>query len=290
METFDPAKRRFSASQLGTWNRCQLQWFFRYVEGIKSPPAVAMIVGTGCHAGIEANLTAKMAGQSMAFEEVGELSRDAVRREWGKEAPSDGADPNALADATDQAAGLAIVHARDAAPEIVPIALEQKLEVDFPDYDFGILGYIDVLEDGRIRDTKSAGKKPSAGAADSGDHANQLTLYSLATGIPDVVLDYLVKNKTPTYERRQGTPRHAGDYVQLLDRFQRMYDGIESGVFAPAEPGHWVCSPKFCGYWDRCEFGARGRNKDQLIPAVRLLNRPEVLGGSPAVDDLDGIF
>ena len=38
-----------SASRLSTWQRCRLQFFFRYVEGIKKQPTPALHFGTSVH-------------------------------------------------------------------------------------------------------------------------------------------------------------------------------------------------------------------------------------------------
>ncbi len=38
-----------SASRLGTWQRCRLQFFFRYVEGIKKPATPALHIGSTVH-------------------------------------------------------------------------------------------------------------------------------------------------------------------------------------------------------------------------------------------------
>ncbi len=40
----------FSFSSMETWERCQLQWYFRYLEHIKSRPVIAMTFGSSGHA------------------------------------------------------------------------------------------------------------------------------------------------------------------------------------------------------------------------------------------------
>mgnify|MGYP001564712607 FL=1 len=44
-------------------------------------------------------------------------------------------------------------------------------------------------------------------------------------------------------------------------------------MFKPASTGAWECSKRFCGYWERCEFGSKKRVSVGLIDPARLTTR-----------------
>lgn len=268
--------RLFSPSQLGTWNTCNLRWFFRYVENIKSPPGVAAIIGKGTHASIEGNLKAKMAGTKMPLEQARELARDATVKFWCDEPPMQEGDeePIEVGEACDKSVVCATVHYNDLAPAIVPVEIEHEVKLEqVPGYDFGIRGFIDVLEATRIRDTKTKGKKPPATIADRGDNADHLTTYAFLTGILDAQLDVIVNTSRPYSFVAKGQTRTKQDIDLVLQRYQLMAQSIEAGIFHPAQGDSWACSKKWCGYWERCEYGERGK----VVPVANLTKKTSLL-------------
>ena len=79
-------KPHFSPSQIGMFIRCGVQWEFRYGQGLKIPPAVAMILGGSTDVGVSANLTSKKdTGDLLPLEKVQDITRDAVNEKWGYE-------------------------------------------------------------------------------------------------------------------------------------------------------------------------------------------------------------
>ena len=76
---------------------------------------------------------------------------------------------------------------------------------------------------------------------------------------PDAVwFDSLVKTKTPKAVSMSST-RTDDDFKSLLLRMERACMAIQSGIFIPADPSDWICSPRWCGYYDGCPFGRRKR-------------------------------
>lgn len=139
-----------------------------------------------------------------------------------------------------------------------------------------LCGEMDIREtDGErviIRDSKTSTKSPNKGAADDSD---QLSCYALAetvleSKLPDqVVLDYLVQ--TPKRKDLKYVPlvskRDEKDNQVFLNGFVAVQHAIKTGVFLPANPDWWGCSPKYCPYWDRCEYAHRPKLV-QLIGGV----------------------
>ena len=49
-----------SPSKINTFERCQLQYKFRYLDNLRKPPGVAAAIGTATHKAVEVNLRAKL--------------------------------------------------------------------------------------------------------------------------------------------------------------------------------------------------------------------------------------
>jgi RecB family exonuclease len=159
----------------------------------------------------------------------------------------------------DFAVACATLHHEQVAPALEPVAVERKFHVELPG-PFDLAGTIDVQEQARLRDTKTTAKSPSEDAADK---SLQLTVYHYAlsregTAVESVHLDYLVRGaktrKVVPLKSTRGTVDHER-LLRLVDLAGRQ---IQSGIFLPCDPSAWCCSPRWCGYWDRCPFGARG--------------------------------
>lgn len=273
-------KPYLSNSQLNMLSRCGMQYFFRYVEGIKSPPGVQLILGKGVHSSVETNLRAKMAGESLALEAVTQAAAEATRAEWAKEEPllteedREAGAANVLGRTVDTAVALAGLHARQVAPSISPVAIEAGFTIELPGFPFDLVGYKDVEEATRVRDTKTTGKAPKEGSA---DESTQLTLYhmeSAARGVSvDVQLDYLVAGTRPRYVP-QASQRTTDDHIRLLRRIEVYAAQIESGVFPPTDPGNWCCSAKWCGYYEKhCPWGAKKAVTVGLIDPSKLTSK-----------------
>jgi len=263
-------KPTVSSSKMDTMMRCQMQYYFRYIEGLLKPPGVALILGTATHTSIEANLVAKMDGTPITREEAIDIAADALRNEWLGQAPKLDDFEKSLGKrvvqgrAIDMAGALAALHHGDVAPKITPISIERAFVLELDGYPLDIRGRIDIEEERTIGDTKTKGGK---GPGEEDAHQSlQLTTYALAKRtfdggrMPDgLYLDFLVKTKVP-YETRLETTRCEADFDSLLEQVVRHAAVLESGSFYPTHPSNWICSQRFCGYWqDDCPFGRRRR-------------------------------
>lgn len=270
-------KPHLSISQIGMLQRCGKQYEFRYLEGIKSPPGVALVIGKGTHGAVEQDLGNFIEwGELLPDEAIADFAAESTRKEWQKEPPTlqDG-DPDE-GGAVDTAVALAQVHHREVAPRIEPVAVERGFRLELPDFSHDLVGYIDIEEPHRIRDTKTSGKTPPADAADVSD---QLTLYHLdatvrGKEIKAVALDYLVKTKVAKAVTLE-SPRGPQDHARLLRKVEAAAAVIKAGNFMPAPADFWGCSPKWCGYWDRCDYGAKKKVSVGLIDVSRLISRLE---------------
>lgn len=254
--------RHLSASQYSMWEGCAEQWRRRYLLGERIPPGIAALTGTGVHASTELNFEQKVTThEDMPLSDLKDAARDAYWHEAEKQGvfvPRDEL-PGAkgqIADGLDEAVRLVDPLREQFLPQIQPYLYEQRMilkEDDLPD----IVCYPDVLStDWRLSDLKTTKRKWPDGKVQA---SHQPTLYREAvfreTGhYPRfITIDQIVKTKVPKYEFAVAD-RCDEDYQTLLRRFRLMVASCETGLFAPAEPSHWRCSPRFCGYYYTCKF------------------------------------
>lgn len=259
-----------SISQIEMLGRCEMQWYFRYGLGMKSPPGVAALIGKATHKAIEHNLKAKMAGWGpLGDDEIKTLAADAARTAWEKEPPATNPDDPDQGQAIDMAAALASLHGKTLAPKIDPIGVEVPFMVELPQLTHDLIGVVDIETTSHIRDTKTKGRAPQYQAA---RRSVQLAAYSLRSPGKSVALDYLVKVRNP-YALTVEAEVSDRERLVVLKRVEVATEVIKRGTFKPANPGDWCCSEKWCGYWNVCDYGAKDKVSVGLIDPARLVSR-----------------
>lgn len=253
-----------SASQLGMYMRCPMQWEWRYQKGIKTRPGVSLVVGSGTHTGIEYNLKHFLEkGVQAKYSDVQDVTAQDVRDRCDNEDVEFQIDES-RGDAVDSAVALSSLHYTDVAPSLYSglTHVERSFSLELGGFPYSLDGFIDVQCGNKIRDTKTAGK---AKRQDEADKSVQLTLYGLAAltidkELDDVELyfDVLVKTKVPKAQILM-TRRDEEDYRRLIRLCEIVAHSIENQVFMPAQPDSWVCSERFCGYWKLCDFGSKNK-------------------------------
>lgn len=290
-------KPELHQSFLETFARCGMQGYY-ILQGERNPPGVAAVVGSGTHASTRANLAHKRDhGEMLPEDAVATIAAETFEARWARESPL--VDPGedrktAKGQGKDLAVSLALTHRRLLAPKIHPTMLERKIVLELAGAPFDIGGTIDIVEDIqldpdfvlkgeeprllRIRDTKTTAKRYARGTA--AGHV-QLHVYSwmfeAAFGRrPDeLALDQLIKTKRlgPTADTDSAPPPK--DYGHVFRRMETVAKAIESGIFMPVDPSGpsgWVCTAKFCGFFQRCPYGARAR---ATIPVLALTTGEE---------------
>lgn len=243
-----------SPSQLAMFARCGQQYRYRYLEGLVRPPGVALLVGRAVDESVTANLEARiLGGEALAEQDAEAVAADAIAVAFSEEVDTGGiAKAQAAATSCDQATALALLHHRRVAPKLRPIGVQERVEYAVRP-GLALMGFIDVREVGRIRDTKTTTKAPPRGIA---ERSVQLTVYAAAAGVTEVALDYLIAKKVPEAESITAR-RGPEDLEPVLARAEALVIARETGSFAPADPESWWCSKSWCGYWDRCPYAVR---------------------------------
>lgn len=271
-------KRQIHVSGMTQHAACGVQFERRHIRGEKLPPAAAMVVGTAVDAAVTTNLQAKIdTGELLSVEQVSDIARDRLHREWSLSEIILG-EGDSLDQSVDKSTALAELHARRLAPTIEPTHVDRRVTLELPGYDFELTGAIDIQTDEKIRDTKTGRAAPQQSQADT---SLQLTMYDLFRQTADgettgrVGLDVLWQ--TPAKKQNNlrviDSRRTAADHQALLERAAVMNRSIEAGIFVPANPDDWRCSPDWCGYFHTCPYARKPVSV--AVPDLSKDSRPE---------------
>ncbi len=259
----EPTKKALSPTQLDMYARCGESYRRRYIMGEKIPPGIAALKGRSVHRGAEHNWKQKIESRvDLPAKDIIETTADSFEQEkkggfiLTKEEESVGLQKT-LGQVKDRAVILSGLFSKAVAPLYQPVMVEQTFKIEIPAAPFDISGRIDMLDDRNyVPDLKTSGKRKNQSEVDS---SIQLTTYSAgATSLtgkpaPGVGFDVLVDTKIPQLQRLSST-RTKPDFMALVNRVNAVTAGIQAGVFSPAVPGAWNCDPKWCGFWNSCQF------------------------------------
>jgi hypothetical protein len=254
-------------SMIGTFHRCPQQFERIYVNGERIPPGISARRGSGVHKGAELNHSYKLhVDDDLPLDVLQDAARDEFVRlvkDEGVFIPRDDvAQKNKLLnDGLNAAIKLTALYHAEVAPAIHPALVEERIEFD-AGLPLILSGAIDVFTvDGWLPDLKTADKSKNQNFADS---SVQLTFYAALihhrTGNWPTKLSYevLVNNVTAKLQSLE-TIRGASDFADLLPRLDVVCQQIFSGIFPPCEPGHWLCNPRWCGFYDSCRYSIKKR-------------------------------
>ena len=254
-------KGRLSISQIETYQRCPMQYYYRYIEERISPPGIALVYGKSVHSAIECT-----------HRHIAEYCRPAPEEEvkykflsafdagvkdcrlW----PDDD-----VAVSKDSGLDLVEKYNRTHAPYIWPLRTTVdntpwiEREVSTPVAGVPMMGVIDLIDasDARhdfvhfeICDIKTSKRRKTQADIDS---SLQLTYYSYATGINSVRYDVLVNTKDVHIDTLRST-RGQSDFIWLENTVYSVANAISLGVFPPCKSDSCTCSERWCGYWSLC--------------------------------------
>ncbi len=256
--------RHLSHTQLNMLFRCAYQYYLRYIHDppIKKPPGITAYIGRSVDMSVNKNLINKKDNNVLLpQEQIMDIARDSLNSEWEMEEPflnekeiKEGRE-KIRGQCVDTSIALARLHHNKLAPMIQPKQIQREWRIEITGFPYELKGYIDIMEENSIRDTKTA-KIRKTGAADK---SLQLTMYALAGKILDkkdydLYFDYLVANKTPVTDI-QPTKRTQKDFETFFRRLEIAAKFLEKGVFPPANRDEaWWCDERYCGYYQECPY------------------------------------
>jgi len=252
-----------SPSAVATFSKCGEQYRRRYIEGEKIPPGVPAHVGTGVHGAAEVNHKKKA---KTAQDEPPDVIKDAAAEKYKKSLQNgvyltpeeQGQKKKLLSEGQDMAVALAGLYRESLAPQIQPLYVEKFVNIEVDELPVPILGVLDVATNDWLPDIKATKKSWNQNQVDG---SPQLAVYrrgrmELDGVVPTVSMEVLVNNKTPKHQHLVADVDDS-DFDAFVKRAGQMLQMVRAGMFPPADPAHWICDPRFCGYWWTCDFISR---------------------------------
>lgn len=250
-----------SVSSINLFTRCPTKWRRRYIDNeYEGPVSPAMVLGGAVGAAeghayqhqIDDGERPDTAHVTDVFSDEFDYRTESEEIDWHGDSPGEAKD-----------AGIAAVKAYDLliAPEVTPVAVERRFQLQLEGVEWGVSGYFDVEDaSGLVRDLKVKGRKMSTQDADADLQPTVYLLARRAEGQPasGFVFDTMVRVKTPYAEvvPTARTERQLDTFTRRLYSIAAEIDWrVTSGNWDGAAPGGWWCSQKMCGYFDRCEYG-----------------------------------
>lgn len=248
-----------SVSQINMYQRCPKQYEYRYIDGIKSPPTIALKEGSTHHDVMEAVGVEFMKKRIVPVKTRIEMfcdlfsthKKDIDKKEWAMSgcSPSDVLNRGALLIEDYYA------FERDNLKHIRPASQpEEKFEILIGGVP--VLGFIDTTTLGLgVIDYKVVSKCKSQSET---DHDLQLTIYSAVKKNPLVGFMCFVKSKTPKVQLVQSR-RSQKDFRYSKLLVSSVADAIKKGAFPLCSPtGNYLCNERWCGYWKMCRGKGTG--------------------------------
>lgn len=253
-----------SPSAASTFTSCGAKYFFSRVLRLPDPPTGALVMGSAVHAAIGENFLQKIEtrrdlpaeGVRAIYLEAWDRLAAGTRARHGHTAlPAEFREDEIPEEMKAQGLALTLKYLEEACPSIDPAAVE--LPVAGRIGGVAVRGYIDLLEtNGRVRDLKTAARKPSAIAAASRFQvATYAQLCERASG--ELAVDVLVKTKAPQLIQLTAAI-DAADVAETQAMYPLVQQSIRAGAFLPNRQ-NYLCGRRYCGHWRACEqrFGGR---------------------------------
>lgn len=251
--------------------RCGEQFRRRYIEDEIIPPGIAAARGTGVHKANEVNLKAKvMTGEDLPLSDLQDAARDgfvhALRN--GVYLPKEdiSAKDRLLNEGLNDTIRLTRIYRQEVAPEIVPQEIEREFFIVVPGLPLPLAGRIDIEREAKVDDLKTTGR---SWPKDQIQKEIQPIFYSFVheheTGIrPTFYYHILIALKKKEKRQIQNITPTDNHYRALLAKLKMFCETLRAGVFLPANPSSWWCSPRFCGYWQTCPYVGNSLPKREI--------------------------
>lgn len=253
----------FSPSQFDTYQRCPKQYYYRYILNLISPPGVSLIRGTALHYGAEiVHKHTIEHGSPLSLEEAYQGISDLLDRRTPEVADWEDVNPDTF---KDRMLGNFNVYYRNAVPVIRPVAAEKTFAKKIGVVPMrGVIDLIDLapgeytLEDDPeqpppdievVSDLKTGSKIWTKQRI---DFDPQLTFYSMIEHTDKVRIDFLLDQKSGSRYEPKRSVRRENDRRILVEDLEEVVDLIKQGVFPRCSCTTWACTPKYCGYFEKC--------------------------------------
>jgi len=253
LELADLPRGTLSYSAYSMYLRCPSQYMYRYLEGLKMPPASNLILGRGTHKGIEVGFNEHLqTGRHPKLAIVEQAAAEAIDEEFRQVPPSE----IEWKDDT-----IKLVNAYDPVRlSVLPESVEEPFELTLKDSSYKITGRIDLTtKENSIVDLKTSARTPAEDVAEKSDQLNLYQVARQAMGKEPQTLEIhaLVRKAKPEVKVFWSKPRTSEQSGALLQNIEKVSLLIRTGIFTKASEDAFGTPCSFCGYYELC----RGRKR-----------------------------
>jgi len=248
---------RLDFTKADMFQRCAKQYEFRYEEGLKRPPKIAMIEGSSHHTALEVNNKHKIKeGVDLRHQDLTDIFIKELRERTNPDKLNN-LDLSWEDEDEDKLLSRAKIFHREYISKIAttlnPTASEEKIEKVFnvDDEEFELVAILDVTHRKKQIYDYKVSKKSKYNQVHT---ALQLTVQACLAKVWDVGYIEFLKKANPevgvlTSKRSPSQVRWALKIIASIAK------SIRLKTFPLINPDSWVCQEKYCGYWSMC----RGR-------------------------------
>lgn len=248
-----------SPSQFDTYRKCPRRYEYRHVLKLISPPGIAMIKGTAVHRGAEVTHKKTIeTGTPMGLAEAAQAVSDSFDQKTAEIEDWEDENPGLI---KDKALAAFQVYYYEAVPHIKPVKVEHTFAKKIGTVPFrGIIDLIDSVKEEAfiegeqplvevVSDLKVTSMRwPEQRVRQS----TQLTFYAYVINTYRVRYDFILEQKSGIKYDKNRSVRTAHDFKLLVEDVEEVADLIKKGIFPRCDGTNWHCTPKFCGYYERC--------------------------------------
>jgi len=260
-------KPHYSYSAVNQYQKCPMQYYFRRELKLLIPPPGIVIQGSAFDDAANHNYTAKLkSGQDEPLSVLQDVFMESLKER------KDGADwTDQKVNFKDiQTQGLQIVNLfrNYLSPKTIPLEVQKAYRIDFGERNYEFIGYADLIADSEYADRRSGAMiidHKVTGRMPSEDWVRlhpQLDAYAACYAVengkePLVAIDALVRGKKAPDAARIFAVRTPETSRRWWNTVHAVAKAIEAGIFFPTPKviggqTNWVCTPAYCGYWQRC--------------------------------------
>lgn len=255
-----------SHSSLNLYWQCPLRWKKKYIDKLSEPSNPYMLIGKAVGTGAAAGYVAMIAGEENWNAQIAQITADTVE----EVCLNDEIDmqDSTVGELKDIAVSMVGHYHDKVMVHMKPTAVERGFKLSFPETDWSVIGYVDVVGEGvglfaTLHDIKTVGRASNAIDADL-----QCTMYSAAAYADSGTLPGYAWHQIRRPTKKEGpeimlltTVRSEQQIINYLARVAQAAREIEwrqqTGDWAGAPPGSTWCSVRRCHLWADCPYGGK---------------------------------
>ena len=252
-------KPHISISQVNKYNTCGMQYKFHYIDKIKIPYSARMLRGNCVDSSANLHFAKKLEdGKGITKDKFidNAVNYHNDKSMWSHVDTVYTYDDLSETESMDATSGLAETY-YEGFGGFEPISVQQKIEVPY-DSQLNFLAFTDLVIKNQEKGTPILiDNKVRAKDRYNEDLTRdiQLVKYADLLGYSEVGLAVTSYNNGKPKVILKLADITKKDKDMVNKRIDKTVEGIRKEVFNPVPTGNWVCTPKWCGFYEMCEFG-----------------------------------